>query len=356
MRRHRDNVLATAAVLGRRAAADAARGHLVVVGVRRRPARPAERRERPAAAARRLRREQGGGGAALRRPASRPAARDGRRGRSPSPARASGRTWRSPGGSLPPAPGGRCGSSAPGAHPRHHRRTAGRACPDRARRARARGPVNVGTGAGHSLAADGRRGRRRARSRCRHGCRAGAAGRGADTLADTRRLRRLIGWVPHTDLAALVRPAGRRAGRCDRRGAIEAVSADGDPAPRTAGPRCGRRWSLVFAVAFVACGAAGIGVRATYGAHVAVDEPQYLLSALSPGRGRRPRHRRRAARTGAGGTSRRRTAGADRVLADGRQISPHDPLLPLLLAVPMGLGGWVARRSTLALLAGCSRR
>ena len=34
------------------------------------------------------------------------------------------------------------------------------------------------------------------------------------------------------------------------------------------------------AVAFVAA-AAGLGVRATYGGQVAVDEPQYLLTALS---------------------------------------------------------------------------
>ena len=37
---------------------------------------------------------------------------------------------------------------------------------------------------------------------------------------------------------------------------------------------------LVFLAATLAA-AAGIGVRATFGAHVAVDEVQYLLSALS---------------------------------------------------------------------------
>jgi hypothetical protein len=40
------------------------------------------------------------------------------------------------------------------------------------------------------------------------------------------------------------------------------------------------------------------------------------------------------------------------VRPDGSQVSPHDPLLPLLLAVPMGLGGWVAAKAALALLAG----
>jgi hypothetical protein len=37
---------------------------------------------------------------------------------------------------------------------------------------------------------------------------------------------------------------------------------------------------------------------------------------------------------------------------DGRRLSPHDPLLPVLLAVPMGLGGWFAARLALAALAG----
>jgi nucleoside-diphosphate-sugar epimerase len=68
-----------------------------------------------------------------------------------------------------------------------------------------RGPVNVGTGTGHSLAAM-----------------VAAIGEAldldvetvagqaqpaevADTRADTRLLRRLIGWAPETDLLALVR-------------------------------------------------------------------------------------------------------------------------------------------------------
>jgi hypothetical protein len=37
---------------------------------------------------------------------------------------------------------------------------------------------------------------------------------------------------------------------------------------------------------------------------------------------------------------------------DGGQISPHDPLLPMLLAVPFGLAGWVGAKLMLAVLAG----
>ncbi len=110
----------------------------------------------------------------------------------------------------------------------------------------------------------------------------------------------------------------------------------------------------VFTVAALAVLAAvlGIGVRGTFGAHVAVDETQYLLTALS------------LARDGDLDISDELAAQRWRAFADveppvqtsvlpgGRQLSPHDPLLPLLLAVPMGLGGWVAAKATLALLAG----
>jgi len=108
---------------------------------------------------------------------------------------------------------------------------------------------------------------------------------------------------------------------------------------------------LVFLTATLAA-AAGIGVRATFGAHVAVDEVQYLLSALS------------VAEDGDldisdEWTDRRWADFADteppeqtEVLPGGRQLSPHDPLLPLLLAVPMGALGWVGAKLTLALVAG----
>ncbi len=109
--------------------------------------------------------------------------------------------------------------------------------------------------------------------------------------------------------------------------------------------------AAVAAVAFAAA-ALGIGVRATFGAHVAVDETQYALTALSLAED--------------GDLDIADELGAQRwrdfadvqpppqteVLADERQISPHDPLLPLLLAVPMGLGGWVGAKLTLAMLAG----
>ena len=107
---------------------------------------------------------------------------------------------------------------------------------------------------------------------------------------------------------------------------------------------------VTAAVAFIAV-AAGIGVRASHGAQVTGDEPQYLLTAMSigtdgdlniadeiAGRAYRPFHE----------------VGLDPQtvpLAGGREVSPHDPLLPTVLALPMIAGGWVAAKVTLALMA-----
>lgn len=117
------------------------------------------------------------------------------------------------------------------------------------------------------------------------------------------------------------------------------------------------RARLALAVAGVAllvaaAAAAGIPVRATYGAQTSGDEPHYLVTALSLGEDgsldvadeqeaeryrefHEPGLRSQAARQ-----------------PDGRMVVPHDPLLPALLALPMLLGGWVAAKAVLAGLAG----
>lgn len=98
--------------------------------------------------------------------------------------------------------------------------------------------------------------------------------------------------------------------------------------------------------------ALGIGARATYGAQTTADEPQYLLSALSLWED--------------GDLDIADELDEERFrefheadlpqqtleLEDGRRISPHDPLLPLLLALPVGLGGWVGAKLALAVLGG----
>jgi len=104
-------------------------------------------------------------------------------------------------------------------------------------------------------------------------------------------------------------------------------------------------------VAFVAM--AAIDVRATYGARISVDEPQYLLTAISVGEDfdldisdeldeqrYRPFHESELLQ---------QTVELDE---SGQRLSPHDPLFPILLALPMRLGGWVGTRVFMALLAG----
>jgi len=98
----------------------------------------------------------------------------------------------------------------------------------------------------------------------------------------------------------------------------------------------------------------GIGMRATYGGHAAVDEPQYLLTALSLWED----HDLDIADE-LDGERYRDFFDAElpvqtSELSDRRQLSPHDPLLPLLLAPPMGLGGWVGAKVMLVVLAGAT--
>ena len=102
-----------------------------------------------------------------------------------------------------------------------------------------------------------------------------------------------------------------------------------------------------FAVALPA-----VGAHATYGARVTADEPQYLTTAISIGedfdldisdelaeRRFEPYHEI---------DLNPQTIELD---DSGRRISPHDPLLPALLALPMRLGGWVAAKAALAAFA-----
>ena len=108
---------------------------------------------------------------------------------------------------------------------------------------------------------------------------------------------------------------------------------------------------VVGAVATVAA-LVGLPLRASYGARTIADEPQYLLTALSLWEDRSldiddelADERWRDFHEG-------QLPVQTEPLADGRQLSPHDPLLPLLLAAPVGLAGWAGAKATLALLAG----
>src|SRR3954471_22475710 len=130
--------------------------------------------------------------------------------------------------------------------------------------------------------------------------------------------------------------------------------ATGDPAPPAAGAAARPLTAVLVAVwlgVTLWC-AAGIPVRATYGAQTTADEPQYLLTAISLFEDRDLDIADELA-------ARRWTAFHEaelpeqtRPLPGGRRLSPHDPLLPLLLAVPAGLGGWIGAKLAMAGLAG----
>lgn len=113
-----------------------------------------------------------------------------------------------------------------------------------------------------------------------------------------------------------------------------------------------RRTLVLVGVVTALWVAPGAWMRATDNARTTADEPQYLMTALSLAEDRDldVRDERSAQRYRAF-----HEIGLplqEKVRDDGRRVSPHDPLLPAVLAVPMALGGWLAAKLTLAALAG----
>jgi hypothetical protein len=117
-------------------------------------------------------------------------------------------------------------------------------------------------------------------------------------------------------------------------------------------PTAMTRSLVALGVLVTAVSLCGVGAHATYGARVTADEPQYLLTAISIGEdgdldiadeladeAYRPFHRVDLPRQ-------------SYPSAGGEELSPHDPLLPVLLALPVLSGGWVGAKVTLAVFAG----
>ncbi|MCU1497539.1 MAG: hypothetical protein JWM47_1492, partial [Acidimicrobiales bacterium] len=110
---------------------------------------------------------------------------------------------------------------------------------------------------------------------------------------------------------------------------------------RPAVDRSAMRRVMALVAAVVALAAlAGIGGTAAVGAQVTADEPYYLMTAgslyhrqdLDIG----PDLRAESYRAYHRAELPEQTA----ALPNGQRLSPHDPLLPAILAVPFGLGGW----------------
>ena len=110
---------------------------------------------------------------------------------------------------------------------------------------------------------------------------------------------------------------------------------------------------LLVGLSVSAISAIAIPSRSTYGAQVSVDEPQYLLTAMSIANDFNLDI--------SDEIEEKKFLSFHEVALNtqtidmndsGQRLSPHDPLLPLLLALPMKIGGWVGARLFLSALAG----
>lgn len=126
------------------------------------------------------------------------------------------------------------------------------------------------------------------------------------------------------------------------------------PTARSGEPVNGRLGAVMVLVGLLAGLSAvlGIGVEALSRADAGVDEPQYLLSAVSVAEDADLDISDELA------TGRHESYHPEQlpvqteVRPDGSQVSPHDPLLPVLLAPAVAVGGWVGAKVVLATLAG----
>ena len=110
----------------------------------------------------------------------------------------------------------------------------------------------------------------------------------------------------------------------------------------------------LLALAVVTAGVAALGtpVRATRGGQVTADEPQYLLSAISLAEDADLDISDELAAERWRDFHEAQLPEQTKDLGGGRRVSPHDPLLPLLLAGPVALGGWVGAKLALSVVAG----
>ena len=113
-----------------------------------------------------------------------------------------------------------------------------------------------------------------------------------------------------------------------------------------------RRTLVVVGLVAAVAALIGLPLRATYGARTTADEPQYLLTALSLWEDRSFDIADELAEERWRDFHEAELPEQTAPLDDGRRVSPHDPLLPVLLAVPVGLFGWAGAKAFLAVVAG----
>lgn len=108
---------------------------------------------------------------------------------------------------------------------------------------------------------------------------------------------------------------------------------------------------LVAGLLWFAGAAVGIDVRASYGARVTGDEPHYLLTALSLAEDQDLNVTDEIAARRYRAFHEVALNPQSKLLEDGGRVSPHDPLLPLVLALPILIGGWLGAKLFLAAIA-----
>lgn len=113
------------------------------------------------------------------------------------------------------------------------------------------------------------------------------------------------------------------------------------------------RWLLLLVAAIGTLVALpGASVRSTYGAEASVDEPQYLLTAISLAEDGDLDIADELAEERWRAFHEAELPQQTEPRPDGSRLAPHDPLLPLLLAVPYEVGGLLGARWALALVNG----
>ncbi len=113
------------------------------------------------------------------------------------------------------------------------------------------------------------------------------------------------------------------------------------------------RTAVLVGLATMAVAAFGVAARTTYGAQTSSDEPQYLITALSIAEDFdldiSDELERRAFEPFHEISLDTQTFDLDE---SGQRISPHDPLLPIVAAPAMWVGGWVGVRILLVVVGG----
>jgi hypothetical protein len=112
------------------------------------------------------------------------------------------------------------------------------------------------------------------------------------------------------------------------------------------------RAALAVGLVVSAWALVALPARATVGARTTADEPQYLLTALSLWEDRSLTIDDELADQRYRDFHEVPLPVQTEVRSDGHEISPHDPLLPVLLAAPVGVAGWAGAKAALAVTAG----